>query len=614
MEAAGDVVLRMDHDGRIIGCSLRALETLAADQLDGIPLSRYIASDDRLALESCLRGALEDDHSCRVNVRMLTASGRQWFELQITRVVDEEQAQLLAVGRNISGQQQTEERLRYLATHDALTGLPNRSLLADRLKQAIAEASRSGRGFYVLTIDLDGFKKVNDALGHGVGDQLLCIASERLRQLLREVDTLARVGGDEFVAVLPGLTNDADLQTVARRMISAMHLPFEIQGHPLYIGASIGAARYPEHGDNEVKLLAHADIAMYRAKELGKSRCELYNTRRFAHTEHDVSMEAAMYEAVREGEFLLEYQPIVDSASGEIVGFEALMRWNHAVMGAISPARFIPVAENNGLINLLGAWAMKAACYQVRQFESVAGRRLYVSVNVSPRQFRDDHFLRTVDDAIKLSGIKGDQLLLEITEGTLMSDPEHAEDLMKKIVARGARIAIDDFGTGYSSLAYLKRFPIAALKIDRAFIRDLPDAAKDAAICNVVISLARHLNLVTVAEGVETEQQRQYLTTQGCTLLQGYLTGQPLPPEAALRLLRGLPTASASTRTSTPPAPAGGAVPAVAAALANAAVPGIAAVSAVPGVAAASPAAAAHAGNAAAVSRVGGAVSRREVR
>lgn len=547
MEAAGELVLRLDTEGHIQQASQRSHLTLGAQDLNGLSLVDYVGNEDRLALQSSLRGALEDAAPARCNARILTASGRQWFELQFTRVGEGESQHLLAVGRNISGQQQTEERLRYLATHDALTGLPNRALLADRLKQAMAESSRSGRGFYVLTIDLDGFKKVNDALGHGVGDQLLCIASERLRHLLREVDTLARVGGDEFVAVLPGLTNEPDLQQVARRMISSMHLPFEIQGHPLYIGASVGAARYPEHGDNEVKLLAHADIAMYRAKELGKSRCEVYSNNRFSHTEHDVSMEAAMYEAVREGEFVLQYQPIVDAVSRDIVGFEALMRWMHPGMGTISPSRFIPIAENNGLINLLGAWAMKAACYQVRHFEAAAGRKLYVSVNVSPRQFRDDQFLRSVDDAIKLSGISGEQLLLEITEGTLMSDPEHAQSLMQEIVARGARIAIDDFGTGYSSLAYLKRFPIAALKIDRAFIRDLPNAAKDAAICNVVISLASNLNLITVAEGVEKDEQLNYLTNQGCTLIQGYLTGQPVAPDEALALLRR-PAGGALTR------------------------------------------------------------------
>ncbi|HEY4541976.1 MAG TPA: bifunctional diguanylate cyclase/phosphodiesterase, partial [Noviherbaspirillum sp.] len=364
------------------------------------------------------------------------------------------------------------------------------------------------------------------------------IAAERLSQTLRDVDTLARVGGDEFVAVLPGAASEAEIQLVARRMIGVMQQPFEVDGHTLYVGTSIGAAVFPQHGDSEVKLLAHADTAMYRAKETGKGRCVIYSHEKFSEPEHDVSLEAAMFQAVRDGEFLLHYQPIVDARSREIVGFEALMRWSRPGMGLVSPALFIPMAEGNGLINLLGAWALKAACVQIKRFEEVAGRSLYVSVNVSPRQFRNDQFLDVVDEAMALSGLGGEQLLLEITEGILMSDPEHAEALLHAMAGRQVRIAIDDFGTGYSSLAYLKRFPIAALKIDRAFIKDLPASVKDVAICNVVLSLANHLNLSTVAEGVENDAQLDFLAAHGCGLIQGYLTGRPLPPQEIIELLK----------------------------------------------------------------------------
>lgn len=245
-----------------------------------------------------------------------------------------------------------------------------------------------------------------------------------------------------------------------------------------------------------------------------------------------------MFQAVRDGEFLLHYQPIVDARSHQIMGFEALMRWHRPGVGMVSPSQFIPMAENNGLINLLGAWALKAACMQVKRFTEAAGRPLYVSVNVSPRQFRNDQFLDIMEEALKLSGLNGQQLLLEITEGILMSDPVHAEALLNAMAARNVRIAIDDFGTGYSSLAYLKRFPIATLKIDRAFIKDLPTSVKDVAICNVVLSLASHLNLSTVAEGVENDQQLQFLASHGCDLIQGYLTGRPLLPEHAIKLLQ----------------------------------------------------------------------------
>jgi len=540
LELAGDAVFRLDRSGNIFYGSQRTHQVFAgADAIPGAHLTRYIAPEDVAAVEAGLVEATESDTTARVNARMSLRDGEHWFELQITRCASEDrQYEFLVVARDIAEQHATEERLRHLATHDDLTGLPNRALLSDRLRMALAQARRVGIGFSVLALDLDGFKKVNDALGHAVGDVLLRVAGARFRTVLRNVDTLARVGGDEFVAVLPAAVDVDELQIVARRMISTTQLPFEIDGQVLYVSASIGAATYPQHGDNEVKLLAHADTALYRAKETGKSRCVIYDAAKFTLPEHDVSMEAAMYEAVRNGEFRLYYQPILDAHSRQIVGFEALMRWMHPELGSISPVQFIPMAEANGLINLLGAWALKAACVQIQHFEQAAGRSLYVSVNVSPRQFRNDQFLQVMDDAMKLSGLQGRQLLLEITEGILMSDPEHAENLLNEIATRNVRIAIDDFGTGYSSLAYLKRFPIAALKIDRAFIKDLPESVKDAAICNVVLSLASHLNLTTIAEGVENEQQLSFLSKQGCAMIQGFLTGRPLPPEEAIEALR----------------------------------------------------------------------------
>jgi diguanylate cyclase (GGDEF)-like protein/PAS domain S-box-containing protein len=535
LETAGDMVFQLTPQGTIVHASKRTVTLLGAElELVGKPLTTLAASAEHQTIISAVRQAVASNLPSKIKVRIETPLNALWVELQISAYLTAEgHAEVLAVGRDISGQQATEERLRHMATHDALTGLPNRSLLSDRIRMAIAQSRRTSVGFTVIVLDLDGFKKVNDALGHSVGDALLRIAARRLSDTLRDVDTLARVGGDEFVAVLPGVITEAEIQLIARRMIATMQLPFEIQGNTLYVGTSIGGACFPEHGDSEVKLLAHADTAMYRAKETGKARCVIYDQRKFTQPEHDVSMEAAMFQGVRDGEFLLHYQPIVDARTRELMGFEALMRWSRPGLGLVSPAQFIPMAESNGLINLLGAWALKAACMQIKRFEEVAGRPLYVSVNVSPRQFRNDQFLDVVDEAMKLSGLEGQQLLLEITEGILMSDPEHAESLLTAMVARNIRIAIDDFGTGYSSLAYLKRFPITALKIDRVFIKDLPGSVKDVAICNVVLSLASHLNLSTVAEGVENEEQLQFLAAHGCGLVQGYLTGKPLLSRAS---------------------------------------------------------------------------------
>jgi len=313
------------------------------------------------------------------------------------------------------------------------------------------------------------------------------------------------------------------------------------------MSAPRSGCRYPEHAEDEVRLVALADAAMSRAKETGKARCVVYSQRQSGSPEHDISLEAAMFQAVREGEFLLYYQPIVNAGTREIEGFETLMRWKHPTLGMVPPGRFIPIAETNGLINLLGAWALKSACVQLKQFQDVAKRPLYISVNISPRQFRNDKFLDVLDDALAFSGLPGEQLVLEITEGTLMIDPAHAETILARMAERHARIAIDDFGTGYSSLSYLKRFPISVLKIDRTFIRDLPGSEKDGAICNAVLDLAKHLDLSVVAEGVETEEQMHYVAQRGCQYIQGFLTGRPMAAHTAMAALKERTYASLMT-------------------------------------------------------------------
>jgi diguanylate cyclase (GGDEF)-like protein len=540
MEEAGDVVFRLDQLGAIRFASRRATALLARPHaLTGGALAKLLCEDDRAALAAALMEVVESHTPRQVGARLKTADAEVWHELRISRYVDHRGlVELLVVGRDMSIQHATEAHLRHMATHDALTELPNRLLLSDRMRVVIAAARRSGQGFSVATVGIDGFKKVNDGLGHPVGDAMLRLAAARLRKTLRDSDTLARVGGDEFVAILPGTATEAQIKLVTGRLIATLQSPFEIDSHTIYVGASVGVAVYPTHAEDEVRLMALSDAAMSRAKETGKARCVVYSPSQAGPPAHDISLEAAMFQAVREGEFLLYYQPIVDARTREIQGFETLMRWKHPTLGMVPPARFIPIAETNGLINLLGAWALKAACVQLKQFEEVAKRRLYISVNISPRQFRSDQFLDVLDDAIAFSGLLGEQLVLEITEGTLMVDPAHAESILTKMAERNARIAIDDFGTGYSSLAYLKRFPIAVLKIDRAFIRDLPDSQKDGAICNAVLDLAKHLNLSVVAEGVETEEQMHFLERRGCQYIQGYLTGKPMAANVAMAALK----------------------------------------------------------------------------
>jgi diguanylate cyclase (GGDEF)-like protein len=564
MEAVGDIAFRIDPAGLIRHASRRARDLLGdpagqgsgqATGLQGTPLPALALDIDQAALRNAIVDATARAEPVLVEVRLRVGDMRvgdlrvgdmaagekeSWFELRVTLL--DGGPDLLAVGRDMSAQRATEQRLRHMATHDALTELPNRLLLSDRIRMVIANARRSGQGFGVATIGLDGFKKVNDGLGHPVGDAVLRMAAARLRKTLRDSDTLARVGGDEFVAVLPGTYNDAQIKLVTGRLLAALQSPFEIDSHTVYLGASIGVAVYPDHAEDEVRLVALADSAMGQAKETGGARTLVHSVRNpgpaGGPAQHDISLEAAMFQAVREGEFLLYYQPIVSSRTRRIEGFETLMRWKHPTLGMVPPVRFIPIAETNGLINMLGAWALKSALVQLRRFEEVAKRDLYMSVNISPRQFRNDRFLSVLDDALAFSGTPGEKLVLEITEGTLMVDPAHAESILGKMAERHARIAIDDFGTGYSSLAYLKRFPISVLKIDRAFIKDLPDSAKDAAICNAVLDLAKHLGLAVVAEGVETEEQLHYVNSRGCDYVQGYLTGKPMSAHVAMAALK----------------------------------------------------------------------------
>ncbi|WP_373994589.1 putative bifunctional diguanylate cyclase/phosphodiesterase [Massilia sp. 9096] len=548
MDAVGDVAFRLDPSGLILHASQRTRRFAGERALGaGSALVALAPEVDQAALRAAIVDACARKESVLVELRLRGGASHStddsggdldactWFELRVTPIAGGHQ--LLAVGRDMSGQRATEQRLRHMATHDALTELPNRLLLSDRIRMVIASARRSGQGFSIASIGLDGFKKVNDGLGHPVGDAVLRLAAARLRGTLRDSDTLARVGGDEFVAVLPATATPEQVKLVSGRMMAALQSPFEVDKHTVYLGASIGVSAYPEHAEDEVRLLALADAAMGRAKESGGGRSVVYSPRDNGPPQHDISLEAAMFQAVREGEFLLYYQPIVCASTRQIEGFETLMRWKHPTLGMVPPVRFIPIAETNGLINLLGAWALKAALVQLRQFEEAAKRALYISVNISPRQFRNDRFLTVLDDALAFSGVPGEKLVLEITEGTLMVDPLHAEAILGKMAERRARIAIDDFGTGYSSLAYLKRFPISVLKIDRAFIKDLPASSKDAAICNAVLDLAKHLDLSVVAEGVETEDQLNYVESRGCDYVQGYLTGKPMSAQVAIAAL-----------------------------------------------------------------------------
>ncbi|MGH8642609.1 MAG: putative bifunctional diguanylate cyclase/phosphodiesterase, partial [Burkholderiales bacterium] len=384
---------------------------------------------------------------------------------------------------------------------------------------ALARAQRHGRQLALLFVDLDRFKTVNDTLGHEAGDRLLQITAQRLYDCLRETDTMARQGGDEFVVLMDELTDREPITRVSQRILDAVGEPFIIDGQEIHLTASIGISVYPEDGRT---LLKNADIAMYRAKDKGKNNYQFYSTQMDNYSVERLSLESGLRRALEREEFVLHYQPKVNIASGLITGMEALLRWQHPELGWVAPGRFIPIAEENGLILPIGAWVLKTACIQNRAWQRQGVRRFPVAVNLSPRQFAGETLLDDVKAALDASGLAPVDLELEITESMVMNNPEQAVKLLQQLKELGINVAIDDFGTGYSSLAYLKRFPIDSVKVDRSFVEDIPDDVDSMAIAQAVIAMAHNLRLKVVAEGVESEAQLGFLRGEGCDEIQGH--------------------------------------------------------------------------------------------
>jgi diguanylate cyclase (GGDEF)-like protein/PAS domain S-box-containing protein len=428
-------------------------------------------------------------------------------------------------------------RLTWLAQYDALTNLPNRRRLAACLEDAIAQAGRRQGRAAVMFIDLDRFKNVNDMLGHGVGDQLLAQAARRLEACARYGDVVARLGGDEFALVLPHLDDNADAAAVAERVVEAMARPFYLEGQQLFVSASVGIASYPEDGADADALLKSADTAMYGAKNNGRNNYQFYLAAMHERTAQRLQLESQLRLALERGEFLLHYQPKLDLAGGAISGFEALLRWNHPQRGLVPPLEFIPILEDTGLIIQVGEWVIAEVCRQLRAWESQDLPLPPVAINLSARQLQQDDLVGAIEGIVLAAGVDASLLEFELTESMLMTNPEAAVETLKRIKALGMRLSVDDFGTGYSSLAYLKRFPLDALKIDRTFVRDLPGDLDDAAITRAVIRLAHSLSLKVVAEGVETVEQVRELEKYDCDEIQGYYISRPLPAAGAAQLL-----------------------------------------------------------------------------
>jgi diguanylate cyclase (GGDEF)-like protein len=440
-----------------------------------------------------------------------------------------------------------DQQIEYLATHDSLTDLPNRVMFSQLMHFAIEAARRHDRRFAVLFIDLDRFKIINDSLGHEAGDSLLVEIANRLRSSLRACDVIARLGGDEFVVILEETADSNDIEHIARNLLSVLAQPLLLSGHECHTTASIGIAMYPKDGADVQTLTKNADMAMYLAKEDGKNGFRFFSKEIKTQSIERLTLETALRRALERDQFALHYQPKVDMATRQITGVEALLRWTHPDLGVLPPMQFIPLAEETGLIVPIGRWVLNEACAQNAAWQRRGLRPISMAVNLSPRQFADEHLLRDIDRALATSGMSPALLQLEVTESMVMQNVSRAIKVLKAIQHRGIRLAIDDFGTGYSSMSLMKQFPIDTIKIDRSFVRDLADDSEDQAITQAIIRMGKALGMTVVAAGVETNEQETFLRDHACDEMQGFLFSKPVPPQQLADLLRPAPLLASPT-------------------------------------------------------------------
>ena len=472
----------------------------------------------------------------------------QWESVTTIRGDDGRPKTHIVIFSDITEMRRKDERLRYQAYHDVLTGLANRTLLQDRLEHALSFARRADSAVALLFLDLDRFKLVNDSLGHELGDQLLKTVATRITGCLGRDETVARTGGDEFVVVLTDFASTAEVAHLADRIMEALTAPFTLRGHDVHVGVSIGIGIFPQDGEDVATLMKNADTAMFKAKEAGRNTFRFFDTSMNSRAVERLDLESGLRRALQNGELELHYQPQVDLAGGGLRGVEALVRWRHPERGLIPPGDFIPLAEETGLIAPLGEWVLHEASRQARRWHDAGLRVGRMAVNVSARQFEDPEFVRRITGILATTGLAAKHLEIELTESVLMARPDQAIRTLHTLREAGIAISVDDFGTGYSSLAYLKKLPISALKIDRAFVSDIGEDRRDQAIVETIIKLGRSLDLAIVAEGVETTEQLDFLAARRCDCAQGFYFSRPLPPGALERTL--------TTRTPAFPLPA----------------------------------------------------------
>ncbi|MCA1940842.1 MAG: EAL domain-containing protein [Caenispirillum bisanense] len=543
-ESVAEGILLIDEGQvvRAVNPAFTAMTGYAAEDLVGRPAHLLAPGFHEKNLEREMWSAAAEQGLWRGEVWAERKDDRPFLmDLSVTTVRDERGAILryVAAATDITRRKGDEERIRFQANYDQLTRLPNRHLITDRLEQAVLRARRTGTRVCVLFLDLDRFKYVNDSYGHAAGDELLKLTARRLRHCVRMSDAVGRLGGDEFLIVLPDCGPGNIGSYIAEKVLYSMSEPFSIVGRELFCVPSIGITYWPQDGEDATALIRHADVAMYHAKRGGERRYAAFEPHMAQRSLAVLTMENDLRVAVARNEFELHLQPKVDAATQAVVGAEALIRWQHPQLGLVSPMQFIPLAEESGLIMPIGRWILREACRLMVQWRAEGIAPASVSVNVSPRQFGDQGLLATVAQILEETGLPPQCLDLEITETVMSGDVERVVATLEAIKAMGVTVSVDDFGTGYSSLNYLKTFPIDTLKIDQTFVRDLlASSGKDAAICSTIITLARNLGFSTVAEGVETAEHAGALRAMGCDMLQGYWISRPLPAEAFGRFLR----------------------------------------------------------------------------
>lgn len=544
LESTADGVLALDMRGRVSHYNQKFLE------MWDIPSSLDLCQDRKIILDYALR-QLNTNHQLAIYWRsrdtQLPMETHDCFDLKNGKTLEcFSQPQRLngkIVGRvwsfrDITAQKSAEATIKHQALHDALTGLPNRTFFNQRLSEELTLARQTQNPLGVMFIDLDHFKMVNDTLGHDVGDHLLQEAVQRLTECLRSQDLIARWGGDEFTVLLPELNTREDATDIARRILNNLKPAFDLQGNFIHVTSSIGIAVYPEDGQDSETLLKNADAALYRAKERGRNDYQHYTITINSHAYELLHLENSLHTALEKEEFVLHYQPQINTTTGQITHMEVLLRWFHPTLGFVSPKVFIPLAEQNGLIIPLGEWVIQKACEQNQIWQKMGLPPIGVAVNLSARQLRCRQLLNSVERILQETGLDSRFLELEVTETAAMQDIDLSRSLLANLSEMGISIAMDDFGTGYSSLSYLKQFPLDTIKIDQSFVRDLPTNPHDTAIVNAIVALGKGLNLKVVAEGVETEELRDLLETLSCEHMQGYFFSKPLPSKEATDLLK----------------------------------------------------------------------------